>query len=516
VPKKIDHTPIGQEIDPLRHPDHRRPVTRREFLAQGFITGAATVAAPTLYSLFGRSHEALAQAVCSPPVGGAGMIPFMCFDLGGGANIAGSNVLAGGPGGQMDLLSEGGYSKLGLPSEFMPGQSTPDDQINSELGLLFHSDSAMLQGILSKTSVTTRAQINGAIFCSRSLNDTENNELNPLYGIAKVGSDGGLLTLIGSRSSISGGKSLPPAYLVDPALRPTKVSRASDATGLVDAGRMADFLDAYGSARVVEAIERISHRKVDTIQALGEQEVASQILRSAYSDSTQLVQVYSDPDSLNPESDPVITGQLDSIFSADEMNQSTFEKTAAAMKLTVEQHVGAACVELGGYDYHDSTRTTGERRDLAAGQAIGAALEYAARCCNDLVVYVFSDGSVASNGQTDAGANGKGIWKGDNSSTAASFMLVYRKDAAAGRPVLVNDAAQLAGVRQQLGFFGSDGSVDRNAMEFSNNPAKLAETAVLNYLALHGLDDQFTSLLPEGTLGQVTPRDDMVAFEPIR
>ena len=27
--------------DPLRHPDHARPVTRRDFLAQGFITGSA-------------------------------------------------------------------------------------------------------------------------------------------------------------------------------------------------------------------------------------------------------------------------------------------------------------------------------------------------------------------------------------------------------------------------------------------------------------------------------------------
>ena len=28
---------------PYRHPDHPRPVTRRQFVAQGFLTGAATV-----------------------------------------------------------------------------------------------------------------------------------------------------------------------------------------------------------------------------------------------------------------------------------------------------------------------------------------------------------------------------------------------------------------------------------------------------------------------------------------
>jgi len=507
---------MGQELYPLCLESHKRPISRRQFLAQGFLTGAATVTAPSLFSLFGRGGVAHAQgAPCSSPVGGAGMIPFMCFDLAGGANIAGSNVLVGGPQGQEDLLSLSGYSKLGLPPDFTPQQSVTD-VINREMGLLFHSDSAMLAGILSKTSQTTRDQTNGVIFCSRSLNDTENNELNPLYGIAKVGSDGGLLPLIGSRSSESGGKSLAPPYLVDPGLRPTKVSRARDATGLVDAGRMAEFLDTYGAARVVEAVERMSHRKVDRLEALGEQAVASSILRDAYSDTTQLVKVYSDPNALNPESDLVITGLPDSIFSADEMNQSTFEKTAAIMKLVVQQHVGAGCIELGGYDYHDSTRETGERKDFAAGQAIGASLEYAARSCNDLVVYVFSDGSVSSNGQTDANGGGKGIWKGDNSSTAASFMLVYSKDTLAGRPLMVNDPSQIAEVRQQVGYMESDGSVETEATELSNNPAKLAEAVVLNYLALHGLDDQFEARLPEGTLGQVDPRDDLVAFEPIR
>ena len=35
--------------EPLRHPNHRRPVSRREFLAQGFIRGTATVAGLSQY-----------------------------------------------------------------------------------------------------------------------------------------------------------------------------------------------------------------------------------------------------------------------------------------------------------------------------------------------------------------------------------------------------------------------------------------------------------------------------------
>jgi hypothetical protein len=45
---------------PLRLQDHRRPVSRRDFLAQGFLTGAGMVMAPTLLSLM-RASTARAQ-----------------------------------------------------------------------------------------------------------------------------------------------------------------------------------------------------------------------------------------------------------------------------------------------------------------------------------------------------------------------------------------------------------------------------------------------------------------------
>src|SRR5262245_50026804 len=189
---------------PLRHPNHKKPITRRDFLAQGFISGAAMIVAPSLFGLF-KSREAYAQAVYTCNLSsGAGRIPFVCFDLAGGANIAGSNVLVGGAGGQLDLLSQAGYEKLGLPPALQPSQPA---QVNTELGLAFHADSAFLRGILSKTSATTRANVNGVVVCARSENDTGNNPHNPMYGINKAGADGNLVTLIGTEPSDSGGNS---------------------------------------------------------------------------------------------------------------------------------------------------------------------------------------------------------------------------------------------------------------------------------------------------------------------
>jgi len=97
---------LGTEADqPFFHPDHPRPRTRREFLGQGFITGAAYVVAPSLLSMLGV-NKANAQASCALTGAGAGKVPFIGIDLGGGASIAGSNVMVGGPGGQDDVLTE--------------------------------------------------------------------------------------------------------------------------------------------------------------------------------------------------------------------------------------------------------------------------------------------------------------------------------------------------------------------------------------------------------------------------
>ncbi len=116
--------------EPLLHPDHRRPITRREFISQGLMTGAAVVTGPTLFGLFANPHEARAalsadisslKTSCGIATAGAGKIPFICFDLAGGANMSGSNVLVGLNGGQLDFLTTAGYSKLGMPGDMVPG-----------------------------------------------------------------------------------------------------------------------------------------------------------------------------------------------------------------------------------------------------------------------------------------------------------------------------------------------------------------------------------------------------------
>ena len=482
---------------PLRHENHKRPITRRDFLAQGFLSGAAMVMAPSLFGLF-KSQAAYAQAVQTCNISaGAGLIPFVCFDLAGGANIAGSNVLVGGPGGQLDFLTPAGYQKLGLPPTMAPSVA---GQVNTELGLAFHADSAFLRGILSKTSVTTRANTNGVVVCARSENDTGNNPHNPMYGINKAGADGALVTLIGTEPSDSGGNSQAPMSMIDPSARPTKVDRPSDVTGLVDTGRLAQLLSPADAGAVMSAVEQISDSKLGHMT---ETAIVEQLIHCSYVESTSLVSTFGNPALLDPLQDTDITA----IFSNNELGQDTFRKTASVMKLCVNGFAGAGTIELGGYDYHDGTRATGELRDFSAGQAIGAVLEYAGRKNQQLMVYVFSDGALDSDGSVDNSADGrgKGRWRGDNQSTAAVFMLVHDP---AGRPALVDPA------RQQIGYYRSTGDVETAATPVSNNVTLLAESVVLNYMALHNNVGQFTTVLPSQNLGSAI--NSLVAFAPIR
>jgi hypothetical protein len=501
--------------EPLRHGDHSRPRTRREFIAQGFQAGMATVLGASILSVPGRANSlTISQSVidaCGIRFDGAEKIPFICFDLAGGANIAGSNVLVGGRGGQRDFLDTAGYSKLGLPSNMLPSQGS---FIDDTLGLAFHSDSQFLRGILEKTSPSTQEQTNGAVIAARSENDTGNNPHNPMYGIHMAGARGSLLALCGSQSSESGGNSMAPAMLVNSEVRPTKIDRPSDVTGLVDVGDLVSLLSQDEVVAVMETMYHMSKHKMDRVATT---EAIRQAVPCKYLESAGLAERYSDPASLNPLADPDIVG-ANGIFTQEEMSDGEFRKTASVMKMVIGGYAGAGTITMGGFDYHTGDRATGELRDLRAGRCMGACLEYAARRGKPLMMYVFSDGSVFSNGMIDDSNNGggKGVWTGDSQQTAASFFLVYNPGF---RPVLLEDGTSRAARHQQIGYMRPSADVETASSPAANNVNQLVQTVILNYMALHGEQGNFAQLfssrgLSHG-LGSTANLDALTAFQPI-
>src|SRR5580692_3299341 len=524
--------------EPIRHEgSHPRPVTRRDFLGTGFLSSSAVlIGSSAMVAAFTDPRAARAgtlasdvtdlQAACGIVTNGAGKIPFICFDLTGGANLNGSEILIGGAGGQMDFLSTAGYGKLGLPGDMLPNSpnmgAPGGNFIDTSLGAAWHSDGAILRGIQSKASVAAQAGTNGTAIAAMSQNDTQNNPHNPMYGIYDAGANGSLLTLIGTQATTSGGNSMAPAALINLSVSPTVVTQSSDITGLVNTGQLGTmFTDPNDAVQVLESTIRLSGGDLASSGGFGGKlgQVTAEVgnttadtslkthTRCSYVKSTVLVNQFGDPTTLNPDIDPQIVG-ASGIFTTAQYAQSNFKMTAAVMKMVVNGFAGAGTISLSGYDYHDGTRATGETRNFNAGQCIGACLEYAKRMGKPLMVYVFSDGSLSSTGMIDTSAAGRGKfgWQGDNQSVAATFFLVYNPN---GRPV-VNPAATTP---NQIGSYTADGSVNTASSPAANAVNLLVNTVILNYMALHGQQGNFANVIANNGLG--TNLDPLIAFNPI-
>jgi hypothetical protein len=523
--------------EPLRHQDHPRPRTRREFVAQSFMTGAATVVGPSLLGLLAAPRSARAQLApdiqamisqCNITTG-AGKIPFICFDLSGGGNIAGSNVLVGGPNGQLDFLSVAGYNKLGLPGTMVPNSSATGSFIDSSFGLRFHSDSGHLRGMKLRASAKAMAGTNGAVIPALSQNDTDTNPHNPMYAIYQYGARGGLLNLIGSESSVSGGNSMSPATMIIAAAQPTKVSSSADTVGLVSTGQLSTLLpNSADVTNVLESMKRVSDAKYAQVTAYSSSLPNGAALNAAalgpagiqacgYTKAAYIVNKYNSPSSVNPDVDPNIVGSSGIFGTAEYQANSDYQKTAAVMKLVIDGNAAAGTIQMDGFDYHTGERATGEARDLNLGNCIGACLEYAARVGKPVMVYVFSDDSLASNGMIDnsVGGRGKGVWTADNQSVAATYFLVYNP---AGKAVPAQSNPEMS---LQLGSFNPDGSINTNGSPAGNNVPNLVQMVVLNYMALHSTNaiSAFPTLYPapnlNNSLGTGSALEPLIAFQPL-
>jgi hypothetical protein len=283
------------------------------------------------------------------------------------------------------------------------------------------------------------------------------------------------------------------------------VTQPSDVTGLVNTGSLVGLLDQADAVSVLESVERISAAKLGQVSTnIPSQDTAiKNLVQCSYVDAAYLVDKYGNA---LAALDPTQDSNIKSIFSTTDLQDSDFLATASVMKMVINGYAGAGTIEMGGFDYHDSTRATGEQRDFKAGQCIGACLQYAALVGVPLMIYVLSDGSLVSNGMPDNSVNGrgKGIWLADNTATAASLMLVF------------DPKARPTALQQQIGSYNSDGSVNATSSIAANAVNLLAETVVLNYMALHGQAGAFQTMTYAsgiGTgLGPASTYDGLIAF----
>lgn len=479
-----------------RHENHRKPMNRRDLLSQGFISFGAYLAMPSMLSLFASQARGEDALVCKAASGGARMVPLIILDLAGGANIAGSNVIVGDRGGQRSYLAAGSYSTIGLTAEQEPGKLDQKDLAFSEFGLAFHPASKMLAGMRQTCpTATTRAGVDGALFCTSSGDDTRSNPHNPLYWIAKAGLTGELVSLVGTSDGTSGGNAAAPANSIDPSKQPSRITRADDALGLVDPGRLATLIKGINGnnqanaladvQKVLAATKTMSESRLKMFQAKDMPSQIQDLVRCGYINSSDFLSRFQ-PTALDPRLDAAFTTAFPSLVTGGVATALANESQAKAVarhqsaativKLVLDGYAGAGVLQMGGYDYHGQGRATQDTQDLEAGRMIGRILELAAAKKSPIMIYVYTDGGVASG---NAGAvNGILPFTSDSGERSSAFALVYKPE---GR-VEIRDG------RRQIGAFKNGGSVDGTFNRISNSVPDLTKAVVANYLALNGLD----------------------------
>lgn len=455
--------------------------TRRDFLAQGFMAGLSFTMLPGLVTLL-QSNAALALECGNGSLGGINRVPVLIFDLAGGANFAGSNVMVGKNGGQMDFLAS--YETIGLPSGMHPRNA---GQINTELGLAFHNDSGILRGINSIASTQIRAKVDGGIFCGASNDDTQNNPHNPMYWLSRAGALGELSNLAGTVNNESGGNSNAPANSIVPALRPVVINSPQDALNLVNIGRLGSLFGNDKAQKVLKTIENMSSQRLQKFESRALPEQIRDLVNCGYIGSQDLLNRFS-ANAVDPAMDPLVAQAFNNLADGDQ------RKTATMAKLILDGYVGVGTVQKGGYDYHTNERGTGEIRDFEIGQLIGRVMQLAALKQKDIMIYVFTDGGVSASGAVDNSTNGRGKipWVGDSSQRSSSFMLLYRH---AGRATLRNSG------KRQIGSYKDNGAVDTTSTLISNSVTNLSKALVANYLSLSGQESKLEEIVGDNPFG---------------
>jgi hypothetical protein len=121
------------------------------------------------------------------------------------------------------------------------------------------------------------------------------------------------------------------------------------------------------------------------------------------------------------------------------------------------------------------------------------------------MINIISDGSLTSTGNADTSTAGRGKlgWQGDSQQVAASLILVYSPN---GRP---------AATINQIGSLNADGTVNATSSPGANAPNLVTQLVTLNWMALNGVNANFSTVFPTQGLGADAARAALTAFTKI-
>lgn len=453
---------------------HSRPTTRREFLSTGIIPFAAWAVAPSLTTLL-RSSQALGQtnSVC-PTTTGAAYIPFITLNLSGGPSLASQLVVKNLSGGNINS-----YTKLGLG--IGPGISF---NVEKEFGTVEFSGTAIggnTQGLVSKfltgmrdprnQNTRSAALANTAfVWSAVSLaDDTASNLLDVTGLVVKMGLSGSKLPNLG-RSDTSTGIGQKSAVLPPPA--PFIVGNVNDLSNALGYSSALQNFSPAQKLSLAKTISKFTGSQVRAIASTSGAESFSKIVECAGVRNIDMIA--SGGGDVNPLAlGNAVSTELARIWGINAADRTS--QNAIFGSMVYNGLVGNAStinLNIGGYDYHDGTRTNGDGKDQAAGSVVGKILETAAYLKKPVFIYVCADGATVSSESTTADS----VWMSDRGVAGMQYMLAYDP---AKRPITTGN---------QIGGF-NDGQAADGKFPTGTSAELAAQAVFANYAALNGRID---------------------------
>lgn len=452
--KKINEnnaTPVVETFEKL----HEKPVhkmTRRELLGAGLIQFSATIAAPTILGMLSRSGVARAdELICSKSTL-SNLPPFITINLGGGAGLSGNFVPH-----DQGLQPLQSYNRLGLGA----AGSFPISYEFKNGAPFAAGFSQIIAGIRQTATAGTMAKTVFVAVPNRSQDDSSNNKMSLDGMVIKAGRVGEILATLGANRNEA-------AFVSPP--NPLQVSNFSNIEDAIGVKNSLANLSNSQQDKLFSMIQRLTSHQAAKLIGLSGGSQLSQLIQCAAQDNTRIIA--SEDPGINPLGNPAFSTLWG--LAANNMNTQQFTFGSIVYNV-VRGNSPTGNLSLGGYDYHNGTRTSGDAADLRAGQLIGRVLESFALLGQKGFLVVTSDGSVTGPISEQPG----GIWTSDRGTAGMMYMMAF--DPAGG----VNASSF------QMGHFlpGKDQQAVDQSFVTGGDPEKAAAGVFANYLNFAGRRD---------------------------
>jgi hypothetical protein len=447
--KKLKTLPTG----------HERPITRRQLIGHGLMTGASFIVVPSLFSSFGFASQALGGECEGSETS---LMPFLVFDCVGGASLPG-NWLVGKQGGPEDFLAS--YDTMGIPRSPQSGEP-----LDRDFGVpMFTSLSKVREGIVATASAAAQKNLRMATLCNASQDDSSGNSLSPLLLVSRAGLKGRHVSSgLGMKTSASGGRSQSP--ISDPALRPLTVNKVDDVVQALNYGPGLNQLSRAQRGSLARAISRLSDSQSEKLKGLWLGDQLKALAHCAYLKNLDYTET---PSGVDPRENR----ECQEVYGLTATTDPKAARVPAVTYNVINGNSGPGVITIDGCDYHDGTQTTGDGKDRELGEAIGRAIELANRMGRPLFFCVITDGGIYSD-------RGTRTWRGDAGSKGLAVMGYFH-------PKKIPEMR-----KQQLGHFTDGQGVERTTY-IGGDPKRVAYAILANYLQVNGKISDFKKLVPD-------------------